>query len=101
MKLEYSPDAIEDIQEIKRYIAKNLKNPAASKRINEMIVKNCKLLKTHPELGMAAEDRLGEPTELRYLICESWFVFYRILDNTVQIARVIDGRTDYINVLFR
>lgn len=101
MKLEYTPDSITDIQDLKEYIAKDLKNKKAAKRIGDMIVKNCKLLKEQPMLGMSVSDRLGEMSDLRYLVCESWFIFYRIVDNTVQIARVIDGRTDYINVLFR
>ena len=101
MKLEYTPDSIADIQDLKEYIARDLKNKKAAKRIGNMIVKNCKLLKDQPMLGMSVADRLKEPSDLRYLICESWFIFYRITDNAVQNARVIDGRTDYISVLFR
>ena len=100
MRLEYAPEALEDIQETKRYIATVLKNRSAASRVAKMLVRNCKQLKEQPYLGMAVEARTGYSSDMRYLICESWLAFYRIQDGTVQIVRVIDGRTDYVRVLF-
>ena len=100
MKLEYSPEALDDIQETNRYIASVLKNRSAAIRITKMIVRNCKQLKGQPEIGMSVAARTGYHSDLRYLICESWLVFYRIQGDTVRIVRVIDGRTDYVRILF-
>lgn len=100
MKLEYAPEALDDIQETKRYIATVLKNRSAASRVVKIIVQNCKHLKEQPNLGMSVEARTGYSSDLRYLICESWLAFYRIQDDTVQIVRVIDGRTDYVRILF-
>lgn len=100
MKLEYSPEALDDIQETKRYIASVLKNRSAADRITKMIIRSCRQLKEQPEIGMSVEARTGYSSDLRYLICESWLAFYRIQGDTVQIVRVIDGRTDYVRILF-
>lgn len=99
MKLEYSPEAINDIQRTKHYISVVLKNRQAANRIVKMISNNCKHLKDQPQLGMSLEARIGKLSDLRYLICENWLVFYRVAGDSVQIVRVLDGRTDYIKLL--
>ena len=101
MRLEFAPEALEDIQETKHYIATVLKNRSAASRVAKMIVHNCKQLKDQPYLGMAVEARTGYTSDMRYLICESWLVFYRLQNDTVQIVRVIDCRTDYLCILFK
>lgn len=100
MKLEYAPEAIHDIQETKRYIATVLKNRTAAIRITKMIFSSCAQLKERPQLGMSVEVKTGIPSDLRYLICESWLAFYRIRDDRIQIVRVLDGRSDYVRILF-
>lgn len=100
MRLEYAPDALDDIQETKRYISTVLKNRSAADRVVNMIVLSCRQLKEQPNLGMSVEARTGYSSDLRYLICESWLVFYRVQGDTVRIVRVINGRTDYIRILF-
>lgn len=99
MKLVYAKSALEDIQQVKQYIAKVLKNRKAADRIVAMISKNCKQLKDQPYSGASLEPRVGEPTDLRYLVCENWIAFYRVREDVVQIVRVLDGRTDYWRIL--
>lgn len=100
MKLIFAPEALNDIQEIRRYIGVILKNRSAAKRVSTMIAHSCAQLENQPYLGMSVESRIGYHSDLRYLICESWLAFYRIQGDTVRIVRVIDGRTDYIRILF-
>lgn len=100
MKLVYTPDAVQDIQEIKKYISVTLKNRQSANRIGKILSNGCKQLKEQPQLGMSLEARIGEPSDLRYLICEKWLVFYRIAGDTIQIVRIMDGRTDYVKLLF-
>ncbi len=100
MKLEFAPDALQDIAEIKQYISKVLKNRPAADRITNMIFRHCRLLKTHADLGMSVEAKTDYPSDLRYVICEHWLAFYRVQADVVQIVRVLDGRTDYIRQLF-
>ena len=101
MKLKYTPEAIRDLQEIRDYIGKVLRNPRAAKRMIESILGQCGSLKEYPELGISIRGRLDEETDLRYLICEKYLAFYRIAEDRIQVIRVLDGRTDYLKVLFR
>lgn len=100
MKLIFSPEALADIGQIRQYISVNLKNKSAAKRVVNMIAHSCEQLESQPHLGMSLEARTGYHSDLRYLLCESWLAFYRIQGDTVRIVRVIDGRTDYVRILF-
>lgn len=102
MKLKYTPEAISDIQEIQRYIKNTFHNPAAAKRISKMILGACSSLKAFPESGVSIESKTGFQTDLRMLICEKWIAVYRIEGSSdmVSVSRVIDGRQDYMRILF-
>ena len=100
MKLVYNTEALNDLNETKTYISKVLKNKVAANRITNMIFRNCQSLKTHPRLGMSLEGKTGITSDLRYLSCENWLVFYEVQDDTIRIVRVLDGRTDYLKLLF-
>lgn len=102
MKLRYTPEAVSDIQEIKRYIKYTLRNPTAAERITRAILGACASLKTFPNIGMRVESRAGFETDLRMLLCENWIAVYRIEADSdiVSVARILDGRQDYIRILF-
>ena len=102
MKLNYTPEAISDIQEIRRYIKHTLRNPTAAARISKAILDACSSLKTFPKMGVSIEGRTGFKTDLRMLACENWIAVYRIEPDSdvVSIARIIDGRQDYMRILF-
>ena len=101
MKLKYTPEAISDLQETKSYISKVLHNPAAANRITRNVLDRCSQLKEYPNLGMSLGAKLDVETDLRYLICENHLAIYRIADDWVMIVRILDGRTDYLRLLFR
>lgn len=102
MKLRYTPEAISDIQEIKRYIQHTLHNPTAAARIAKAILDTCSSLKTFPQMGMSVQSKTGFETDLRMLPCENWIAVYRIEPDSdaVSVARIIDGRQDYMRILF-
>ena len=101
MKIKYTPAAMEDLQEMKTYIAKTLHNPKAANRITKSILDSCANLKNHPQLGMSLAAKTGQDTDLRYLVCEQHLALYRVEGELILIARILDGRTDYMRVLFR
>ena len=102
MKLNYTPEAISDIQEIRRYIKHTLRNPTAAARISKAILNTCSSLKAFPKMGMSVERKTGFETDLRMIPCENWIAVYRVEpdSNVVSIARIIDGRQDYMRILF-
>ena len=100
MKLRVNPEAIEDIAGIKKYIREDLSNPMAADRIVDKIVKSYKRLKASPYLGQSLSVIIEMETDYRYLICESYLIFYKVGDNMVSVHRVIYGKRDYCRLLF-
>ena len=101
MKLRYTPEAISYLQETKSYISKVLRNPKAAARITNSILKQCEQLKEHPNMGMSFSAKLDWDTDLRYLICENHIAIYRVADDWIMVVRILDGRTDYLRILFQ
>lgn len=100
MKLRYTPEALADLRELKGYISRNLQNPEAAARITRGILDDCAQLKHFPELGPSLDARTEQETGLRYLVCRGRIAFYRIDGDTISVARILDGRQDYMHVLF-
>ena len=101
MKLKYTPEAISDLQETKTYISKVLRNPKAANRITKSILEQCGRLKDHPNLGMSMQAKLDWETDFRYLVCENHIAVYRIAEDWIMVLRILDGRTDYLRILFQ
>lgn len=100
MRLQYTPQAIIDLQEIQTYIRHDFQNPQAAARISRTILDTCLMLKDHPKTGFSLQDKTGRETDFRYLAIENYLAFYRIKDSVVSVTRILDGRQDYLRVLF-
>ncbi len=100
MKLRYTPEAIDDLRKITAYIKHTLQNPTAAKRIGTTILDSCSILKSQPKAGYSVQAKVGLETNLRVLVCEKYLIFYRVEEQAVSIARILDGRQDYLQLLF-
>lgn len=100
MKLQYTPEVIDDLREITAYIKNTLKNPGAAKRIGRTVLDSCSILKSQSKAGYSVKAKVGLDTDLHVLICKKYLVFYRMEKQTVSIARILDGRQDYLQPLF-
>ncbi len=100
MILSYTPLARQDLHEIEDYIKNELANPQAAKNTVQRVLKGCSNLKANPKLGLDLSSKIGQKTDLRYLIISTYIAVYRIEKNTIKVIRIRDGRTDYINYLF-
>ncbi len=101
MTLRYTPEAIQDLKEIQAYIAGVLQNPAAAARMIRRIMHECGQLAALPFSGVSLEKKTGFPTDLQLLVCGNYLALYRVAGDTVSIARVLDGRQDYLRILLR
>ena len=99
-ELKISPEAARDLAETRRYIAEDLKNRSAADRVARSILKSLRILTEYAEIGMSLEAKTGYPSDLRMLSCEKHIVFYRVEGGTVYVARILNGRQDYMHVLF-
>ena len=95
MKLRFTPRAMNDLTAIRRFIQDEYGNPKAAKRITDSIFAQCVSLKQFPQSGTALSARFEIDTDVRYLVCEGYMIFF------VSVGAVIHGKTDYLDVLFR
>ena len=68
MILIYTPLARQDLHEIEDYIKNELANPQAAKNTVQRVLKGCSNLKANPKLGLELSSKIGQKTDLRYLI---------------------------------
>ena len=102
MKVQWRPAAIADVQATLKHIKYNLKNPSATRELNSRIFNSISLLRENPYMGalLSLKFDLNETVQYRYLIVSKQIVFYEVIENTIEIIRVLDARTDYLSVLF-
>lgn len=99
-KILYSKTALDDFDEIFSYIAKDnvISAEVLLKRFDESIQK----LNNFPNLGsILSEDEFTLISSgYRFLVVSPYLVFYRILEDSVIIHRILHGRRDYLRGLF-
>lgn len=102
MKLVYKSAAIRDLQASRDYIAHRLKNPKAAQKLVTAVLKAASLLADNPYMGAALAEKFDLATDVRYFVVAKQLLFYRVdtQHNTVEVLRILDGRTDYLTVLF-
>ncbi len=84
-----SPAALSDLTEIWRYIA--AASPADADRFLDRIDRKCRILAEHPYMGRRREELA--PNVHSFPI-DSYIVFYRPIDDGIEIVRLIHGARD-------
>ena len=99
-KLKLSPLAEEDLREIKAYIEQESgESERAAKQLANIISK-LRFLQEQPQMGASLTAMIGMMTEYRYLVCGSYYAFYRQIGDTVYIVRILHCARDFMRVLF-
>lgn len=98
MRVSYKRAAVKDMEATRDYIAGRLKNPKAAKKLMTAI----SLLADNPYMGAALAEKFEIATDVRYFVVSKQLIFYRVDEgnSVIEILRVLDGRTDYLSVLF-
>ena len=101
-KLQVSPAAQRDLQEIKSYIASDLDNPTAALSIVKKITKRIRGLLDHPLMGAPLSSVCNADNDERFLVSGKYLIFYHTAyhENAVTIDRVLYGGRDYLRILF-
>ena len=98
-KLVYLTPAAEDIEEIVKYHLNEASVESAQKIYNRIKTEINKL-PDFPLLGQIHPDPLLASQNYRKLVITSTYVaVYKVIDNTVYIYRIVNGKTDYPKVL--
>ena len=82
----FSPDALEDLREIKSYIADELQNETAAENTVKTIMDRIKHLMDFPDMGAPLSSVAMTQSDYRYLICGSYTAFYRHDEDVVYIV---------------
>ncbi|MDE6232308.1 MAG: type II toxin-antitoxin system RelE/ParE family toxin [Lachnospiraceae bacterium] len=98
-KLIYAPKALDDLQRIKTYIAKQFGEDKAKACVKE-ITSTAKQLELFPREGSCLEDLIEHPTDYHYLVVKPNYVFYRVEGDIVRIIRVLNEKQDFLQILF-
>lgn len=101
MKVLFKKTALDDIQATERYISETLGNGAAAKKLTRRVFDAIMLLEDNPYMGTELRRKFGVETDLRFLVVAKQLVFYRVVaDDHIEVTRVLDGRQDYLALLF-
>ncbi len=99
-KIVFSPEAISDLEQTKRYIAEDLQNEQAAANTVSEIIKNIRTLEKFPQIGASLTTIVDFNTDYRYLICGNYTAFYRYENKTIYIVRILYTRRDFMRILF-
>lgn len=101
MKIDVTHSAFEDLKNIQNYISYNLNNPQAANRSVGKIIKTYSQLADFPFIGTPLNSKISVNSSYRFLICEKYLIFYIVKKESVVISRIINGRQNYIDILFK
>lgn len=87
-RIEWSPEAVEDIEAIAEYIARDSEMYASS--VVSTMLDAVKRLSSFPRIGRRVPEMADE--SIRELFVYSYRLIYRILDDRILIVAVIHGR---------
>jgi len=99
LKVEYSPAALEDLQNIRHYISNDYGEDVTVKVLKK-ITSDIRRLEQYPFSGIDLGKVINVPTEYRYLFSEKNYVFYRLELDKIRIIRVLNERQNYMQQLF-
>ena len=98
--VDVSPQAAEDLLEIKFYIENELQNPIAAHNTLETIVKTYEDLAENPDVGIPVDKYVSFPTDYKFVLANNYSIFYRIEKNIVKVIRIMYSRRDFAKILF-
>ena len=91
MKIEWSDDAIEDLQNIHDFIA-NYSTQRAGRIVDRIFERITILESGFVRIGQIEELLADIPFEYRYLIEDYYKIIYRIVKGKVEIVKIFDVR---------
>ena len=91
--VRFLQEALEDVEEIVLYIAQD--SPQAALRMHDTIIEKATDLAVFPKRGRLVPDKKMTSAGYRVIGVKPYIMFYRIIDRSVFIYRVLHGATNY------
>ena len=99
-EVKVTPQAAEDLLEIKNYIENELQNPIAAHNTVLNIVETYENLSSLAEAGIPVERYVPFPTDYKVVLTNNYSIFYRIDGNIVRVIRILYSKRDFARILF-
>lgn len=96
-RIEYLPLAYEDLEDIFNYIVAD--NPVTAADPLDKIDSSVLHLEEFPDIGVNPKNRRLLNKGYKILIIDDYLVFYVVVDDIVEIRRIISGKRNYTNLL--
>lgn len=100
IKLLVSPDAQADLDQIRAYIENESGEPEAGQKQIARITQRLWMLQEQPQMGAPLVAQVHLMTDYRYLVCGSYYAFYKVYGDEVSIVRILHCSMDFVRVLF-
>src|SRR5690554_515867 len=95
--VELLPEADDDLDNIFDYIL--LENPKAAVEVLDRVMTSLKQLEKFPYAGIKVTEKSLEHYKFRMVISEPYIAFYRVIENTVYVYRILHGAMNYLKIL--
>ena len=93
LSLFITPKANQNVKDIARYLEE--RNASAARRFTQAVGKTAEMLLQNPEMGeLLRSDLTGQIRRRTVLGFGNYLIFYRRVDTTLEIVRVIHGAMD-------
>ena len=93
LKAEYLPIAVSDLDEIFEYICQD--DPGSAASLLDTFDECIRKLEVFPELGVVPKDERLRYLGYRMLIIGNYLVFYVIMEDVIEIRRILHGSRKY------
>jgi addiction module RelE/StbE family toxin len=97
--IRFTPQAVADLDEIKRHISCDLFNPQAATALLALIFEKTRILVALPQAGARLRTDTPSLKTYRFIPCKNYLVFYRAEEKFVSIIRILYARRDYLGLL--
>lgn len=99
LKIRFSPRAVADLEEIRRYISDDLSNPQAAADLVALVVERIRTLASLPQTGPRVRTDVSILKTYRFIQCKNYLVFYRPEARFLSVIRILYARRDYAELL--
>ena len=99
-EIDFSPDALADLEQIKTYITVELCSEQTAISTVSKIIRHIRMLADFPEAGAPLASVVNIASNYRFLVCGNYTAFYIFKEDKVHILRVLYGRRDFMRILF-
>ena len=98
-KLKYSPDYVEKMRELKKYLDFQFGGDVRKKVIKE-IGSRVRSLRENEQIGISVREMYGVDTDCLCIFVAKNYVFYRIEPDCIYVVNIYNEREDFMMDLF-